>query len=265
MRMSDDASSTGRQVRVLRVFTREGQGGNHLGVVDEILDDATMAAIAHELGYSETIFLAPPDREGVRPVRIFTPSVELPFAGHPLVGATWHVAHHHIDGGEDERQIRLRCGIGVVSGHGHGEVAEIEAPGRQNVTEDEPREGAVASWIVEMPLPYEVHQLADAAAVRAYALTDRPEFRLVWAPDDEQPGAVHSRFFACQSGVDEDPATGSAAVALAAVLRREGDPEGTRIIYQGDEIGHPSTIHLSWDEDSTTIGGTVAEDAPRRI
>jgi len=248
------------------VFTRDGKGGNHLGVVDEILDDTTMARIAHDLGYSETIFIDRPGADGVRPVRIFTPSVELPFAGHPLVGAVWHIAHHRIDGGGDDEPIRVRCGIGVVTGHAHGDVAELVAPGVQPVSEVEPPPGAVAAWIVEMPLPYEVHRLPDAAAVRSYTLDDRPDFRLVWAPDDDQPGAVHSRFFASSAGVDEDPATGSAAVGLAAVLRHEGDPEGTRIIYQGDEIDHPSTIHLSWDEDeTTTIGGTVAEDPPRLV
>jgi trans-2,3-dihydro-3-hydroxyanthranilate isomerase len=249
-------------VRVLRVFARDRNGGNHLGVVDSILDDTTMADIAAHLGFSETIFIGGPDGEGVRPVRIFTPTVELPFAGHPLVGAAWHVAHHHVEGGGDEVTLRFRCGIGVVTGQGYGDVAEIVAPGGQTVESAPPPDGAAEAWVVSMPLPYELHLLADAAAVRAYSVADRPAYRFVWAPDDRQPGAVHARFFAATSGVDEDPATGSAAVALAAVLRAGGEPAGTRIVYQGDEIGHPSTIHLSWDEDTTTIGGIVIEDPP---
>ena len=74
-----------RTVRVLRVFTRDGAGGNPLGVHDGILGDNEMQAVAAELGYSETVFLGDP-LDGVVPARIFTPSYEMPFAGHPLVG-----------------------------------------------------------------------------------------------------------------------------------------------------------------------------------
>src|SRR5262245_10709353 len=109
-----------RTVRVLRVFTRDGAGGNLLGVHDGLLDDHEMQAIAATLGYSETVFLGEPEA-GVTPVRIFTPANELPFAGHPLVGATYHAAN----AGE---AVSLRCGIGVVTGHraASGDTAAIE-------------------------------------------------------------------------------------------------------------------------------------------
>ena len=77
-----------RHCYVLRVFTRGGEGGNHLGVVTDTtgLADVTMQAIATALGFSETIFI---DWRAVGDprVRIFTPAAELAFAGHPLVGA----------------------------------------------------------------------------------------------------------------------------------------------------------------------------------
>ena len=75
---------------VLRVFTAGREGGNHLGVVNDLvdLDDAAMQQIATDLGFTETVFVDWP--EGSIPfARIFTPAEELPFAGHPLVGAAW--------------------------------------------------------------------------------------------------------------------------------------------------------------------------------
>ena len=71
---------------------------------------------------------------------------------------------------------------------------------------------------------------------------------------------VKSRFFAPGTAVPEDPATGSAAVALARKLVLDGEPSGAVTVYQGDEIGHPSTINLTWSPDGTTIGGTVRRD-----
>ena len=97
-----------RTVRVLRVFTRDGAGGNPLGVHDGILDDTEMQTIAAELGYSETVFLGE-SSDGVTPTRIFTPSYEMPFAGHPLVGATWHTAR-------PDESVLLGCQVGTVTG-----------------------------------------------------------------------------------------------------------------------------------------------------
>ncbi|MCJ7725699.1 MAG: PhzF family phenazine biosynthesis protein, partial [Acidimicrobiia bacterium] len=76
---------------------------------------------------------------------------------------------------------------------------------------------------------------------------------------------VKARFFAAGLGVPEDPATGSAAAALAAVLAFEGESEGRLSIDQGDEIGHPSTIELAWTPDAASLGGTVRSDGERRL
>ena len=86
----------------------------------------------------------------------------------------------------------------------------------------------------------------------------------VWAWED--PGrVVKARFFAGEFAVPEDPATGSAAVALAAFLRSSGQAEGRLVIHQGDEIGHPSTISLKWDQVSSSIGGSVVRDEVRDL
>ena len=71
---------------------------------------------------------------------------------------------------------------------------------------------------------------------------------------------VKCRFFFPSSGVGEDPATGSAAVALAHYYSLHGETSGALTLYQGDEIGNPSTIALTWDPLGTRIGGTVRRD-----
>jgi trans-2,3-dihydro-3-hydroxyanthranilate isomerase len=82
---------------------------------------------------------------------------------------------------------------------------------------------------------------------------------LVGREDD----ALRVRFFAPEAGVSEDPATGSAASAFAAVRVFEGETAGTVVIHQGAEIGHPSTIHLKWDSSRASLGGTVRRDEVR--
>ena len=147
-------------MRVVRVFTRDGAGGNLLGIHDGLLPDRVMQSIATSLGYSETIFVEPGD-DGAVGVRIFTPADELPFAGHPLVGATWHLA-------SPGASVAIRCGIGVVAGHRIDvdnatiEVAYLPPVERTTIA------GVVNSWIARMPLPYEVHQLSGPDAVEAY-------------------------------------------------------------------------------------------------
>ena len=248
-----------RTVRVVRVFTRDGVGGNLLGIHEGILDDAEMQALATALGYSETVFLDG-SVDGVTPTRIFTPGQELPFAGHPLVGTTWHVA-------EPGGTVGLRCGIGVVTGsRAEDGDASIEVAYLAPVEEVDPPLGATGAWIARMPLPYEVHRLAFPDAVAAYRPPDQPEHRLVWAPgDDGDDDVVRARFFAFGVGVPEDPATGSAAVALAAVQRFLGRPQGAVTIHQGSEMGYPSRINLTWTPEITVVGGSVVDEGRRTV
>jgi trans-2,3-dihydro-3-hydroxyanthranilate isomerase len=84
----------------------------------------------------------------------------------------------------------------------------------------------------------------------------------VWAWADEGQ-LVRARFFGPDFGIVEDPATGSAAVALAARLRSLGHEHGSLKVNQGEEIGHPSRINLEWTASETSIGGTVARDEVR--
>jgi len=91
---------------------------------------------------------------------------------------------------------------------------------------------------------------------------DLPGDIYLWAWDGDQ---VKARFFAPELGVVEDPATGSAAVALAAVMTHQGRDSGSIEIRQGDEIGTPSTIHLEWSGNQVSIAGTVVRDETREL
>jgi len=249
-----------RHCYVLRVFTRGNEGGNHLGVVTDRsgLPPAKMQEIAAELGYPETVFLDWRERENPK-VRIFTPTVELPFAGHPLVGIT-RVLHMLGPGGPTQ----IECGIGPIQIGLDGESAWVAAPLNQMVTLDvglpdgyDPGSAVLSTARADMPIAYHVVEMVDSAAVSAAPL----------APDGmvvvfvrTSPHTAHVRFFAPFAGIPEDPATGSAPVGLAAVLRARGETEGSLTISQGDEMGAPSTIHLSWDDHGARIGGTVVKD-----
>jgi predicted PhzF superfamily epimerase YddE/YHI9 len=248
-----------RECQVLRVFTRDEIGGNHLGLITNVdgLTTERMQAIASDLGFSETIFC---DLAGDVPTaRIFTPGAELPFAGHPLVGLGW--ALNDLRPGTVDR---IRCGIGEVEVSREEGETWVRAPGDQPVEriDPPPLDGEVAVS-VSMPIPYLVIRFSSPRQI-ADMVPPPISFGevFVWAWED--PGhVVKARFFAGEVGVSEDPATGSAAVALAAYLRTSGQPEGRLVIHQGDEIGHPSTIRLRWDEASSSFGGTVVRDEVR--
>lgn len=261
-----------RDCAVLRVFTRDGQGGNHLGVVTDLsgLDTASMQGIAANLGFSETVFIDL--GQPVPRVRIFTPTSELPFAGHPLVGAAWYLRHL-----AESSATSIDCQIGLVEVQGSDDVMSIVTDGTQPVERLDG--GAVAglgfadvvsAFSVAMPVPYTVVQLAHAGAVATFSPTEDglladPYGQMVTVWAEAGAGRIKVRFFAPGHGVFEDPATGSAAVSLAAAKRALGQAEGEVQIFQGVEVGMPSTIALSWWEGQTKIGGAVTHDENRRL
>jgi predicted PhzF superfamily epimerase YddE/YHI9 len=184
------------ELHVLRVFVNEeGEWGNPLGVFLEgaSVPAAERQAVAAELGFSETVFVE--DRAGGR-IRIHTPELELPFAGHPTVGTAWLLAH------EGTPVEALRPPAGEVS-------VRIE-PGAAFV-------GARPEWSP----PFEYVRLGVPADVRA--LTGPPGGAgntYAWAWIDEAAGTIRARAFVPQAGIAEDEATGSAALALCAQLER---------------------------------------------
>ena len=254
------------------MFTRGDEGGNHLGVVSDLmsLETGSMQAIAANLGFSETVFI---DATGEVPhCRIFTPTSELPFAGHPLVGSAWYL--HSV---LSRRSTQVTCAVGSIDISSSGESASIVAPSHHesNTIASSGLDGlglpeSAVAFSVLMPIPYTVAQLASPEAVSAYRPTESQlgQHRLgqmltVWA--DSAPGVIRMRFFAPGHGIFEDPATGSAAVAVAAVQRASGAMEGSVLIHQGSEVGMPSAIRLDWDAQRTKVGGDVRHDETREI
>lgn len=184
-------------LHVLKVFVGEDDtGGNPLGVFlsgREIPEDERQR-VAENLGFSETVFV---DDRKRGEVRIFTPSAELPFAGHPLVGTAWLLAREGFD------VDTLRPPAGEVPARRVGDLTFIS--GRP-----------------EWAPPFDLLRYDSPAEVDA--LDGPPEGHDhvgVWAWEDEETGRVRVRVFAPFIGVAEDEATGSFAVRLASELGRK--------------------------------------------
>lgn len=221
------------RLHVLRVFCAEdGAHGNPLGV---FLDGAEVAAgrrqaVAHELGFSETVFV---DDLGSAVCRIFTPGLELPFAGHPMVGTAWLLAR------EGQPPAALRPPAGEIGVRGEGELTYVAAQ---------------ADWSP----PWELRQLADPAAVEALE-EPPPEQGLLpyfWAWEDELTGVVRARCFSLEDGIGEDEATGSAAIVLCAELGRPLTiHQGRGSLLQARPLG----------EGRAEVGGRVVLDEVRDL
>jgi trans-2,3-dihydro-3-hydroxyanthranilate isomerase len=243
---------------IVDVFTDTPLQGNQLGVFphgDEISAER-LQAIALELGFSETVFVLTSDAGADARVRIFTPTHELPFAGHPVLGTAFVLAEER-----GEEAIALETLAGVVSVALRREGARVTyGTMEQPLPQLEPYEHEdrllAALGVARSELPVEAYrngprhvyiQLADASAVAALEPDQRALAPLpVGASCFALEGArVKTRMFAPGLGVAEDPATGSAAGPLAVHLARHGRIAfGTEIeIRQGAEIGRPSVLY----------------------
>jgi trans-2,3-dihydro-3-hydroxyanthranilate isomerase len=265
---------------VADVFTDTPLQGNQLAVFTDAreLPDGSLQRLARELNLSETVFVYPPEAGGHVRIRIFTPSAELPFAGHPVLGTAFVLAAPLQLG-----EIRLETGVGIVP-----------------VTLERDENGRIVSGRMEQPLPSVEPYEAEADLLAALGV-ERSEVpvevydngvRFVYValaseaevaalrPDLARLGELPSvlgvdcfagagsrwktRMFAPGSGVSEDPATGSAAGPLAVHLARHGRVAfGDEIeISQGAEVGRPSTLYAravgSADElERVEVGGSA--------
>lgn len=219
-------------LHVLRVFCDEaGAHGNPLGVflAGAEVPPERRQAVAHELGFSETVFV---DDAAHGRCHIFTPGLELPFAGHPMVGTAWLLAR------EGEPPEQLRPPAGVVDVRREGDLTYVAAK---------------AEWSP----PWELTQLDDPGAVAA--LVEPPVEGLlpfVWAWEDQGAGLVRARCWSLEDEIGEDEATGSAAIMLAAGLDRP------LTIHQGDG----SRLHAApLPEARAEVGGRVVLDQIREF
>ncbi len=269
--------------RIVNVFAEERLGGNPLAVFEDArgLDEATMQALALQFNLSETTFILPSTKASAR-VRIFTPTFEMPFAGHPTLG-TAHVVRA-LRGG-DAQTLEMAAGIIPVRAHGDEWTLQANAPRTRPVAATHEELAAMlgldASDIGSEPLWVDTgsEQLViPLATVRAlsrcqpkadlllrYGSVELPGGRsramaYVWA--ETGPGAVRARFFFPKHGaVIEDPGTGSAAANLGGWLVATGAPRPqARAISQGEAVGRRCQLRLTVDGGGQIfVSGRVVE------
>ena len=261
------------------VFTDRPFGGNPLAIVPDASDlaEGDLQRIAREFKYSETTFVYPPtDPACDVKVRIFTPTQEIPFAGHPIIGTT--LALHALGRIGDNGVLELGVGpIPVAVSDGAAELA-TQVPLQKW---DDPTAEVVAAAIgaqvesvnlanhtpviASVGLPFAIAELTDRA-VLAKAVPNTDAFRafepswptethfdlLVYVRDGQN---IEARMFAPLDGIPEDPATGSAAAALTAFLGWLDGRSQAFEISQGVDMGRPSIIRTSVDMN----GGTPRE------
>jgi trans-2,3-dihydro-3-hydroxyanthranilate isomerase len=244
---------------VADVFTDRPLTGNQLAVFTDAreLEAETMQALALEVGFSESVFVLPAESDGDVRIRIFTPRVELPFAGHPVLGTAF------VLGGPLQRGvIRLETGSGLVpvelerDDSGSIVFGRMQQPVPSFRPYPEPERLLGALGVERSLLPIELY---DNGAQPTYVVLPsesdvaglRPDLAELDALEVMATCAAGSgtawkvRMFAPYGGVPEDPATGSAAGPLACHLCRHGVVEwGTEIeITQGVEIDRPSKLY----------------------
>ena len=262
------------------VFTDTPFAGNPLAVVfgADDLSDAQMQTIAREFNLSETIFIrAPANEMHAASVRIFTPTKELPFAGHPTIGGAIAVAEDRHGRGAsrdvllvlEEKVGPVRCGVKIAADG--ASFAEFSAPklSESAGADPDPAKAARAFGLDLGDIGFDAHRptlltagvafvLIPLASLDALArakpasvsLKDELGSTEVFLYARAEPNAAHSfraRMFAPEIGIVEDPATGSAVAAFAGALARFEDlPEGwhTLPVLQGVEMGRPSLIGL---------------------
>jgi trans-2,3-dihydro-3-hydroxyanthranilate isomerase len=276
-----------RRYAILDVFTNTALAGNPLAVVldAEGLSDEQMQSIAGEFNLSETVFMFPPENPGHSAnIRIFTPKIELPFAGHPTVGTAILAAMERFGeiSGEQDSVVVLKENIGavrcaVVLRENAAAFAEFDVPKLPEPagpTQDKELIAAAleldptdigfenhtpARYQVGPPFTFvpvrDLSALSRAKPVpalwhQAFGNDGHTEAYVYCRETRAHESAFHARMFAPTMGIPEDPATGAAAAAFAGPVHFFDDlPGGTHHIRieQGFEMGRPSLIDLEID------------------
>jgi trans-2,3-dihydro-3-hydroxyanthranilate isomerase len=262
--------------RIVDVFTERPLAGNQLAVFEEAakISDSLLQPLAQEIGYSETVFVYPGTGDADARIRIFTPTSEVPFAGHPVLGTAVIVA-----ASLDRERVVLETGRGPVPvrvDRATGAVTRgtMEQPVPTFKPYDNVDEFLRALGVVRSVLPVTVY---DNGLQHVYAMLERPEDVAALKPNFSALTELarssgmplvgfnafsgsglnwKTRMFAPADDIAEVPATGSAAGPLALHLARHGRiPWDTEIrIAQGAETGRPSELfaRVSGDLDSVT-------------
>ncbi len=273
------------------VFTNTPFGGNQLAVFTDArgLSAQEMQTLAREMNYSESTFILPPELPGaVKRVRIFTPGVELPVAGHPTIGTTYVLAQKGdipLTGDLTQATLQLNIGpmlVDIESKNGEVQFAWMtHRPPEFGVVRDDRERVASALGITAADLidslpvqicstgvPFlfvPIRSLApigkchpNQSALRALYDGD-PVMVYMFTPETTSPDRqIHSRMFAPHvADIPEDPATGVAAGPMGAYVARYNvlprQPEMRFVIEQGIEMGRPSFISVEIKTDGEDI------------
>ncbi|MGB8278361.1 MAG: PhzF family phenazine biosynthesis protein [Methylovirgula sp.] len=282
-----------RKYYMLDVFADRALAGNPLAAIVDCdgLETEAMQKIAAEFNLSETIFvLAPCDPVNTARLRIFTPRAELPFAGHPTVGAAILVAELRAAAllRAQDLRIVLEENIGTIActvSHRPNSARRAhfimpKLPSRIGLPQDKDRLAAALGLataeigfdrhvptVYSAGVPFTFVPVASLAAI-ARAMPRLDLFDLAFGAGThgaaflytretvDQAHDFHARMFAPSLGVREDPATGSAAAAFAGVIMAfEKVPDGSHalVIEQGYELGRPSQITLTLDVEQSVL------------
>ncbi len=277
------------------VFTSEPFGGNPLAVFPDPgeLTEREFQQIAREMNLSETVFVLPPtDTRAVAKIRIFTPSQEIPFAGHPILGTFYVLGTlKRLPLQEPVTKVFYECHLGVfplelivlkgqieqvVMSHPSPEFLEVVSQ-METLFELAKALGVQKAQIVDSPFPVEIVSTGlpvlivpirtltaiksmevNHSAVREVCARLGTNGIMVYTTMTlEESATVHTRMFADPIGVPEDPATGSASGALGAYLVKNGvvevGPTTEVVIEQGYEIDRPSRILVQVFSDDDII------------
>ncbi len=273
------------------VFTDTRFGGNQLAVLPEAdgLDGRRMQQIAREFNFSESTFVLVPEAGHTRRVRIFTPMSEVPFAGHPNVGTAFVLAATGALGPlttettvtfEEEAGLvpvtvrsgadgRVRCELTAPQGLTLGREVPVDLLARAvSLTPADLATGAHAPVVASVGLPFVIAELTDRAALErarpdgagiealVAAGVQPPDVHLYVRSGDEYD--LRARMFSPLDGIPEDPATGSANCALAALLARldpAADGSFAWRIAQGVEMGRPSVLEARAEKRAGAVVG----------
>jgi trans-2,3-dihydro-3-hydroxyanthranilate isomerase len=271
---------------IVDVFAVGKYTGNQLAVFPhaEELDLEQMQAIAREINFSESTFVTGDSQNQIYPVKIFTPAVELPFAGHPTLGTAWVLRHLS----PSLKTVTLKYTAGQIPVH-FADTDQIsvvwmkqrnpEFLGTLTAADLAPVLSIDLADIdlnypieqVSTGLPFIIVPLQTLAAVQKakleltkyYQLIDQLPAQniLIFCPQTlNAENDLHVRVFTQALGIPEDPATGSANGCLAAYLVRhnyQGHKSIDLRVEQGYEIDRPSLLYLQADANSVEVGGQV--------
>ena len=266
--------------RIVNVFAESTLAGNPLAVVEDAagLDEATMQALALQFNLSETTFVLP-SSAGTARVRIFTPTFEMPFAGHPTLG-TAHVVRELLGTGD---RITLEMKAGVIPVEATGDVWTLQANAPKHRAPAATREelaamiGLAPADVADAPLWVDtgadqlVIPLASFGAVRR--ASPRPELlqrhgsngtRAMAYAFAQEGDRVLARFFFLKHGaIVEDPGTGSACANLGGWLIATGARLPQRLtVDQGQAVGRACRLGLEvTGEGRIRVSGRVIEIA----